>query len=71
MIPPEVPLQVIDDTVTSVAEEVEQRTITEALTEKKVSDDDSSSNADENDEDYTPTQEQTRGRKRKGPKMMN
>ena len=48
-----------------------ERTITEKLTEEKVSDEESSSSADENDEEYVPTSEQTRGRKRGKPKMMN
>ena len=72
MVPDVVPEQIIDETVTSVSEEIEQQTITEKLTEELASDDDSSSSADENDDDeYVPTSEQTRGRKRSKPKMMN
>ncbi len=56
--------QIINDTVTSVSEELEQKTITEKLTEEIVSDDDSSPSADEDDGEYIPTQEQTRGRRR-------
>jgi hypothetical protein len=62
LVPDVVPEQDIDETVTSVSEEVEQKTITEALTEEQASDEDSSSNADEDDEEYKPDTE-TRSRR--------
>ena len=62
LVPDVVPEQDIVETVTSVSEEVEQITITEALTEVQASDEDSSSNADEDDEDYQPDTG-TRGRR--------
>jgi hypothetical protein len=62
LVPDVVPEQIIDETVTSVSEEIEQQTITEKLTEEQASDEDSSSSADEDDEEYKPDTE-TRGRR--------